>query len=689
MARTILVTSALPYSNGPIHIGHVAGAYLPADTFVRYQRLMGNDVVFISGADEHGVPITIAAAQQGLTPQALVDRYYPLNRDSFAGLGIMFDNFSRTSLPVHHATSQEFFLALHRAGKLVVKETQQLYCARDKMFLADRYVQGGCPQCGNADARGDQCEKCGSSLDPLTLISPRCGICGTAPETRSTKHWFLPMGRFQAELEAWLATKSDWKDNVMNYCHGWFREGLKDRAITRDLDWGVPVPLPEAAGKVLYVWFDAPIGYISATKEWAQKIGDPERWRKYWCNPDCELIHFIGKDNIVFHAVFWPATLMGVGGYNLPTNIPANEFLNLEGRKLSTSRNYAVWLPDYLKKFPPDLLRYALAANLPETKDADFSWNEFLRLNNDELADILGNFINRSLTFVEKHCGRRIPPLGTLAERDRQMLADVAQGGSEAGALIDACKIRAATARVMDIARAANRYFDAAQPWHTRTADFAQCQTTLHVCCQVIRSLAVYLHPFMPFTADRIWGILGLAGKVTDTRWNDAGTPAEIAGRTLGPVEILFRKLEESDLREERARLAASVARMEAQEQPAAPAPASAPVVEQPRTITIEEFSKIDLRVAKVVAAEAVPKADRLLKLTLSLGNEQRQVVAGIAKHYEPAGLVGKHVIVVANLQPAKLRGIESQGMILAADDGTRLTLVTLERDAAPGSKVK
>ncbi|NLF38935.1 methionine--tRNA ligase, partial [bacterium] len=620
--------------------------------------------------------------------------------------------------PVHYETSQEFFLALDRNGKLRTKEVEQLYCAHDKMFLADRYVKGRCPVCASADARGDQCEKCGSSLEPLLLKEPRCGICGRVPMVKTTKHWFLPLGEFQPLLEQWLASKPEWKDNVMNYCRGWFKEGLRDRAITRDYDWGVPVPLPGAKGKVLYVWFDAPIGYISSTKEWARNIGQPDRWRDYWCNKDCELIHFIGKDNIVFHAIFWPAMLMGVGGYNLPTQIPANEFLNLEGRKLSTSRNYAVWLPDYLSKWPADLLRYALAANLPEGKDADFSWNEFQRLNNDELADILGNFINRTLTFVTARFGGVIPAPGTLSDADRQMHADLKTGGEEVGALINAFKIRQATARVMDITRTANRYFDAAQPWHTRKTDPARCQATLHVCCQVIRTLAVYFHPFIPFSAERIWNMMKQPGTVAQQSWLTAADPAPLAGVKLDTPEILFRKLEDADLAEEHARLTAVVAEIEAQEkvdrQPSAGASAAAAASEgaarrgqssaaaavAPKgsspdlpassvKISIDEFAKIDLRVAKVLTAESIPKADKLLRLTLSIGAETRQVVAGIAKHYRPEELAGKTVVLVANLQPAKLRGIESQGMILCADDGGTLSLITVEREAAAGSKVK
>ena len=726
MARTLLVTSALPYSNGPIHIGHLAGAYLPADIFVRYQRLAGNHVVFICGADEHGVGNMIAAEQMGTTPQQLVDKFFTLNRDSFAQFGIAFDNFSRTSLRVHHETAQEFFLALHKKNKLTTKNERQLFCPKHARFLSDRYVSGTCPTCGNPNAKGDQCEKCGSWLDPLTLKEPRCSLCGATPEIRETTHWYLPMGDFQPALEQWLATKKDWKDNVMNYCAGWFNEGLKERAITRDLGWGIPVPLPDAKGKVLYVWFEAPIGYISSTKEWAARIGQPDLWKKYWCEPGCEIVHFIGKDNIVFHALFWPAVLMEMGGYNLPTQIPANEFLNLDGRKLSTSQNYAVWLPDYLAKFPPDILRYALAANLPESKDGDFSWSQFQACNNFELADILGNFVNRTLTFVQKHRDGLVPAAGTLTAADTDALAQAAALGREIGELINVCKIRAATAKFIEVARVGNRYFDAAQPWHTRVADPARCDAALHVCCQIIRSLAVLGHPFIPASAAKMWAMLGLDGAGTDIPWADACIPGAIAGRRIRTPEILFRKIEDAEIQPEIEKLAAAVERMKEKERAAATipsregtegcvsaspvplgkggtgivSPSSAPVTssavspppaaaEPPTQIMIEDFAKIKLRIVRVLAAEPVPKTDKLLKLRVSLGDEERTVVAGIAQHYAPEQLVGRQVVLVANLKPTKLRGVESQGMILAANDGTVLACLSPDKDVALGSIVK
>jgi methionyl-tRNA synthetase len=689
MARKILVTSALPYSNGPIHIGHLAGAYLPADIFVRYQRLAGNDVLFICGADEHGVPITIAARKQGITPKELVDKYYELNRDSFADLGILFDNYSRTSLPVHYTTSQEFFLTMYNKGKLKEKTSKQLYDPENNMFLADRYVRGTCPKCGSPDARGDQCEKCGSWLDPLSLKDPRSVLTGATPVVKTTRHWYLPMADFQASLEEWLGSKKGWKDNVMNYCNGWFKEGLKDRAITRDLEWGVPVPLEGAEGKVMYVWFDAPIGYISSTKEWAQNIGDPDRWKKYWCNEDCELIHFIGKDNIVFHAIFWPAVLMEVGGYNLPTQIPANEFLNLEGRKLSTSQDYAVWLPDYLEKFPPDLLRYTLAANLPEAKDADFSWKLFQKCNNDELADIFGNFVNRTLTFVQKYCDGRIPASTSLQSIDSNVLDEVALGIEEVGNLINEFKIRTAIARAMEIARAGNRYFDASEPWKARKEDFDRCKTILHVCCHIIRSLAVCFYPFLPFTAERLWAMMGFEEPLDQVTWLDATKHVDIENCKLGDVAILFKKLEDSDIQPEVDRLQHIIERMEAKENNREKTAAPETGVVTVSQISFDEFAQVSLRVAEIVSAEPVQKTDKLLKLKVSLGDEERQIVAGIAQQYAPDELTGKKILIVANLKPAKLRGIESQGMLLAAEDGNTLSLVTVDRDVPAGSAIR
>lgn len=691
MSRKILVTSALPYSNGHIHIGHIAGAYLPADIYVRYHKQQRNDIIFICGADEHGVPITIAAMQQGITPRELVDKNYTANRDSFAGLGIDFDNFSRTSLPVHYETSQEFFLALNDKGKLKKKEVTQFYCPEDKMFLADRYVRGICPKCGAEDARGDQCEKCGSWLDSLSLKEPRCALCGTTPEVKSTAHWYLPMAEFQAQLEKWLEQKKEWKNTVMNYCKGWFKEGLRDRAITRDLDWGVPVPLPDGEGKVMYVWFDAPIGYISSTKEWAKKNGEPDKWKDYWCDENTELVHFIGKDNIVFHAIFWPAVLMEVGGYILPTSIPANEFLNLEGRKLSTSQNYAVWLPDYLEKYPPDILRYALAASLPESKDSDFSWKDFQRFNNDELADILGNFVNRTLTFIEKRTGNVIPPAHTLTAEDIQVIDDASELQKEVAELIDTFHIRGATHKAMDIARRCNQYFDASEPWKTRKTDMERCETTLHVCCQLIRGLCVVFHPFIPYTTAKLWKMIGCNGTEIDVEWDTAFDDAGITGQKLGKIEILFTKLEDSDIQPEIDRLESIIKRISPEEETAQKTKEkkSEKNTEDVGLITIDDFAKVQLRTAHVTEAERVPKTDKLLKLQIDIGTEKRQIVAGIAKEYSPEEIVGKTVVVVANLEPAQLRGITSEGMLLAASVVDGLHVVTVDADVPPGCIVR
>ncbi len=687
MPRKLLVTSALPYANGPLHLGHLAGAYLPADIYVRYQRLRKQNVIYICGSDEHGVPITITAEREGVSPQVIVDRFHEMNKRDFERFGISFDNYSRTSLPLHHETSQEFFLALYNKGLLVEKTVKQLYCPKCKRFLADRYVEGTCPHCGAPGARGDQCEKCGNWIDPLTLIEPKCMICGSTPVVRETRHFFLPLGRFQDQLRAWLDTKTDWKDNVRNFCYGWLDKGLEDRAVTRDLNWGVRVPLKGYEDKVLYVWFDAPIGYISSTKEWALKKGEPDLWREYWQAEDTELIHFIGKDNIVFHAIVWPAILMGVGGYILPSQIPANEFLNLEGRKLSTSRNYAVWLGEYLDKFPPDPLRYCLAVNAPETKDSDFSWRDFQARNNNELADILGNFVHRTLTFVQRFFNGRVPERGELAAEDEQMLKVLQEAPTRIGRNLEKFEVRKAVREFMEVARAANRYFDSQEPWRTARENRARCATTLNVCVQAVRALAVLGHPFIPFSAAKMWRMLDLPGSVEDEIWDEAGALPVEAGKPLGKVEILFQKIPDEVIEQEVAKLRKIAEEMEAESKETAAGFVPKPVQE---TISYEDFAKIDLRVAKVLEAERVPKTDKLLRLVIDLGTEKRQIVAGMAEFYKPEEMVGKLVIVVANLAPRKLRGLESKGMLLAAeDDQGNLALLTVENDMPPGAKIR
>ena len=678
-----LVTSALPYANGPIHLGHLAGAYLPGDIFVRYCRLKKRDVIYMCGTDEHGVPITITAEKQGKTPQEVVDYYYQDIKESFEKFGMSFDNFSRTSRKIHHETAQDFFLTLYNKGYMEKKSIQQFYCEHDRMFLADRYIEGTCPYCGAEGARGDQCENCGKWLEPTQLINPKCKICGNTPVIKETFHYFFKLSQFQSRLEEWINSKKHWRENVVNFCKNWFKEGLEDRAVTRDLTWGVPVPLEDAKDKVLYVWFEAPIGYISATKEWAQQIGQPERWKDYWLDTEnTKLIHFIGKDNIVFHALIFPAMLMGYEGYVLPDNVPANEFLNLEGNKLSTSRNYAVWLRDYLQKFDPDSLRYCLAINMPETRDADFSWREFQARHNNELADILGNFVNRTLTFVHKYFGGKVPPRGPLNELDRELIARMKTAGQEVGEALDRFQFKEATRRFMDLARFANKYFNDSEPWKTRKTDPERCGTTLNLCVQATYNLAVLMEPFLPFTAAKVWKMLNLPGTVQDAHWDRIGELPIADQHPLGTVEILFRKIEDAAIEAEIARL------KQALEGEPKPEPDEATETNDSAMITIEEFQKVQLKSGRVVAAEPVPKSDRLLKLQVDLGRETRQLVAGIAQHYQPEELIGKTVIVVANLKPAKIRGVESQGMLLAVKDGDRLSLLTTDRPVSPGKPV-
>ncbi|MDZ7270896.1 MAG: methionine--tRNA ligase [candidate division KSB1 bacterium] len=672
--RRVLVTAALPYANGPIHLGHLAGAYLPADVYVRFQRLKGRQVLFICGTDEHGVPITIAAEAKGVTPREVVDHWHHDHKESFARFGISFDRFSRTSLPVHHKTAQDFFLRLYQAGYLVEKAVEQYFCPTCNRFLADRYVEGKCPKCGADGARGDQCERCGSSLSPTDLIEPYCKVCGGRPELRPSTHLFLRLRAFQERLEQWLGAKKNWKDNVLNYCRGWFAEGLEDRAVTRDLPWGVPVPLPGYEGKVIYVWFEAPIGYISATKDWAESIGDPERWREWWLSPDTRLVHFIGKDNIVFHAILWPAMLMGHGEFILPDEIPANEFLNIAGAKLSTSRNYAVWLREYLERFEPDPLRYWLAANAPETKDADFTWEDFRQRNNGELADILGNFVNRTLAFAQSKFGGRVPEGKALGAADREMLRLLEEAPRTIGELLEHFELRRAASALMDLARAANKYFNDQEPWLTVSTDPERCATTINVCLQTVRTLAVLQSPILPFSAARMWKMLGLPGGVEEEQWDQAGTIRLPAGHTLSKPEILFRKIEQEEIEPEIAKL-----------KPAEPKESA--MAEQ---ITFEEFKRVQLRTAKVVAAAPVEKTQKLLRLQVDIGGEQRQIVAGIAEYYKPEDLVGKTIVVVANLAPATIRGVESRGMLLAAvEKSGRLALVTTDQEFPAGAEVQ
>ncbi len=677
------MTAALPYANGKIHLGHLAGAYLPADIYVRYLRSMKRDVVFICGSDEHGVPITITAEQEKIAPQAVVDRYHEMNRSAFAKFGMSFDNYSRTSLPLHHDTAREFFLRLLGSGVLNEKTESQLYDEQAGMFLPDRYVEGTCPVCKNPDARGDQCEKCGTFLNPTELIDPKSKISGRKPSVRETRHWYFPLGRYQARLEAYISeanARDGWKQNVLQYCQGWFREGLQDRAVTRDLDWGVRIPVPGFEKKVLYVWFDAVLGYISGTKEWAAATGDPERWKRYWTDPSTKYVAFIGKDNVVFHCIVFPAMLMAWNDsgaeerFILPENVPANEFLNFEGQKFSKSRGWGVDVDEFLELFPADSLRYALAMILPESRDADFTWRDFQARHNNELADILGNFVNRTVTFAHTHFAGTLPP-GAGGSADDVVGAEIRAAGKAAAEAYEQYRFRDGTAAAMNLARFANKYFNDAQPWKSVKTDREAAGATIAACLRLVRALAIYTEPVLPATAARIWNILGLPGKVADAGWESAFAGSIAPGHVLGKPEILFTKIEDSVIQDIVSKLPASVP-------PAAP--------EEAQEAGIEDFRKISLRVARVVAAEKVPKSEKLLKIRVSLGSEERQVIAGIAKHYEPETLVGKKVIIVANLRPAKLMGLESRGMILAAsDDAGNLSILTLDGDLPEGSVVK
>ncbi len=681
MSEKILVTSALPYANGPIHLGHLAGAYLPADIFVRYHRLAGDDIVYICGSDEHGVPIMLRARKEGVSPQEIVDRYHAIIKKSFEQFGMSFDYYGRTSSPVHYETSQAIFRKMAARGEFNLKKEKQLYDPRAKIFLADRFVRGTCPKCGYEDAYGDQCEKCGTSLSPADLINPRSAITNATPEMRETTHWYLALERYQQELEAWIDSRKGWKSNVLGQIKSWFSDGLRDRAVTRDLPWGVPVPEDvareagvDAEGKVLYVWFDAPIGYISATREWAAEQGDPERWKKYWQQQDTRLIHFIGKDNIVFHCLIFPAVLKAHGDFVLPENVPANEFLNLEGDKLSTSRDYAVWLHDYLEKFEADSLRYCLASIMPETKDADFSWKDFQARHNNELADILGNFLNRTLTFAHRYFDGKVPAAATRDAQDEALIRRLKEAPDKLGALIDGHQYKNYVREVMDLARGANKYFNDKAPWKTRKEAPDVCATTIHYCLQTAYALSVLFDPLLPFTGKKIRGQLN---RPEDFSWADAAELSMKEGHSLNPPEIVFKKIEDNLIAGEIERLQKNKNSTSSQEEK-----------ESLPEITLDDFKKLDLRTARIVKAERVPKTDKLMKIELDVGGESRTIVSGIAEQYEPGELEGRDIIIIANLKPVKLRGIESRGMLLSAEKDGRLSLLTPLREIPSGSKI-
>ncbi|NOY05786.1 MAG: methionine--tRNA ligase [Chlorobi bacterium] len=684
----ILVTSALPYANGPVHLGHLAGAYLPADIFVRYQRLRGRDVVFICGSDEHGVSILLSAREEGVSPRDIIDRYHQRNKEAFEKIGMSFDNYSRTSLPIHHETALEFFHDLKEKGILKQRKEKQLFDEKAGMFLPDRFVMGTCyhlrsdgTKCEYPTAYGDQCEQCGNSIDPLKLIDPVSVLTGTKPTVRETTHWYFPLGDYQERLEQYVEEHADvWRENVLQQCRSWLKEGLEDRPITRDLDWGVPVPTDDGSKKVLYVWFEAVLGYISSTKEWAAKQETPDLWKEYWCKPDTRYIAFIGKDNIVFHCLMFPAMLMAKGGYVLPENVPANEFLNLEGRKFSKSRHWTIDLEEYLEEFPPDLLRYALALNFPETKDTDFYWKDFQARSNNELADILGNFINRTVHFAHKHFQGKVPPPGELNERDREFLATFQATADSVAQSYESYRFREGVGRTMNLARAANKYFNDSEPWVTIKSDPVRCATTINISLQAIHSLMIFFEPVLPFTSRDIRSLLGFPEEYT-FHWEIGYSPALVEGHQLGEQKILFEKISDEVI----AKYVDALGRLPAEEQektwPNAPLKSM---------ITIDDFGKIDLRIAEIFEAERIKKSKKLLRLKVRIGEHERQIVAGIAEHYEPESLIGKRVVVVANLKSAKLFGVESEGMVLAAtnEDG-ELTLLVPERDIETGSIVK
>lgn len=677
----ILVTSALPYANGPIHLGHLSGAYLPADIYVRYKRLQNADILYVCGSDEHGVAITITADKEKITPKDVIDRFHEINKAAFEKFGMSFDIYSRTSIQEHHELAQKFFKNFHERGLLKEKKSSQFYDEKAKMFLPDRYVEGTCPNCGNDQARSDECEACGALYDPIELKNPKSKITGETPALKETSHWYFPLNEYQERLEKYvneMKDKEGWKDNVMQYCNGWFKAGLQERAITRDLDWGVKLPIENAEGKVLYVWFDAVLGYISGTQKLGTEKGE-DLVKKYWQDPSTKYYAFIGKDNVVFHCIIFPAMLMAWNDGNedkfvFPSNVPANEFLNFEGKKFSKSRGWGIDVNEFLDIFPADPLRYTLAANLPETRDTDFFWKEFQARNNGELADILGNFINRTLTFVHKNFDGKVPSATKFGDIDYQMIETIASHPQKISDLFDKFKIRDGVTEIMNLARAGNKYFNDSEPWKSVKTDREECATTLNICLQTIYTLAELLSPVIPNSSEKIFKILN----ASPTKWQLSGKENLPKGHQLGIPEILFTKIEDEIIDAQINKLG----KVEGEE--------NLPKVEFKPEITFDDFGKVDLKVAEVLEAEKVAKSDKLLKLQISYGSEKRQIVSGIAKYYKPEEMIGKKVIVVANLKPAKLMGVESQGMILAVEDGKGgLKILEADKSLPSGSSAR
>ena len=731
--KRTLVTCALPYANGPVHIGHLAGAYIPGDIYVRYLRMRGEDVVFICGSDEHGVPITLKAKDEGVTPQDIVDRYHKVMKDAFTGLGINFDIYSRTSSEVHSRNASAFFRKLYDQGDFITQESEQLYDEKAGMFLTDRLIEGICPKCGNPHAYGDQCEKCGSTLSPEELLEPKSRVSGEPPVKKKTKHWYLPLDRYEPWLREWILERhKEWKTNVYGQCKSWLDGGLQPRAVTRDLDWGVPVPVEGAEGKVLYVWFDAPIGYISNTQELL-----PESWEKWWKDPETRLVHFIGKDNIVFHCIVFPSMLKAAGDYILPDNVPSNEFLNLEGDKISTSRGWAVWVHEYERDFPgeEDVLRYVLTANAPETKDNDFTWKDFQQRNNSELVAVFGNFVNRAVVLTQKYFGGRVPENLKPEAVDAETLASIRPCREALEKYIETYHFREALKEAMNMARIGNKYISDMEPWKVAKTDMDRTASILYTCLQLCADLAIAFEPFTPFSAEKLRGILRVgidagrdhrAGEGTPTvnfyradegravhtvpaegcggqtasavapapelvlRWADLGA-AELLppGHELGEAVLLFRKIEDAEIKVQTDRLEKIKAEREAAEAARAAAEAAKKVEPQKPEVSFEDFGKMDIRTATVLAAERVPKTDKLLKLTIDTGLDTRTIVSGIAEYYSPEDMVGKQICILANLAPRIIRNIESKGMILMAKQGDgKMRFITPDETLANGAQI-
>ena len=673
------ITAALPYTNGPIHIGHLAGVYVPADIYARYLRLTGKDVAFVCGSDEHGVAISMKAKKEGVTPKDIIDKYHAIIKQSFVDFGITFDNYSRTSAQVHHDTASEFFINLYDKGDFIEETTAQLYDEEAQQFLADRFVIGTCPKCGNEEAYGDQCENCGSSLNATDLINPKSTITGTIPTTKETKHWFLPLDRYEEFLREWILKghKDDWKPNVYGQCKSWIDGGLEPRAVTRDLDWGIPVPVPGGEGKVLYVWFDAPIGYISSTKEWAAREG--KDWEPYWKDENTKLVHFIGKDNIVFHCIIFPSMLKAEGSYILPENVPANEFLNLEGNKLSTSKNWAVWLHEYLVDFPEmqDSLRYTLTANAPETKDNDFTWKDFQARNNNELVAILGNFINRVVVLTNKYYDGKVPAAGNLTEVDTETLEQLSKYPNIISSSIERYRFREAGQELMNLARLGNKYLADAEPWKVIKVDEERVKTIMNVALQIAAGLAVLSEPFLPFTSNKLKNILNIDSSAGDgLNWNDVSTKEALLQpeHQINQAELLFRKIEDTEIQAQLDKLEATKKANENENKKLMP---------QKDTITFDDFSKLDMRVGTIIEAEKMAKAKKLLVLKVDTGLDVRTIVSGIAESFKPEEIVGKKVTVLVNLAPRALRGVDSEGMILMTENADgKLVFVNPDEDS-------